>query len=85
MVKQEQLTVDQEINKLVEKLTSDFQSRLIKIVDRHTKRALREQATQLKTASRSTKSKPTTEVVNNRRARKHSSPSPSDDSDSDSE
>lgn len=62
MSRQSQPTVEQEISKLVEKLSSDFQTKLVKIIDRHTKRVLREQATQLKTATRSTKPTPVRKI-----------------------
>ena len=66
--KREQLTVDQEIEKLIKKLCGEFQTRLARIIERNTKRVLREQAVQLKTATRSTKpvtkpvAKPVTKV-----------------------
>ena len=44
-----ELSTEQEIDRLVDKLAEDFKKRLHKLVERHTKKQLREQSSQLKT------------------------------------
>ena len=54
MSKKQQLSVEEEIEKLVDKLTDDFKTKLVKIVGRHEKKLLRDQASQLKAATKTT-------------------------------
>ena len=62
MSKQQKMGIEDELATLVDKLCDDFKSKVSKIVARHEKKVLSDQAKQFKTATKTTKPKAVAET-----------------------
>jgi hypothetical protein len=51
----QQLTVDEEMNRLVEKMADDFKFKLSRLFSKYQKKSLKEQAVQLRTSTQTTR------------------------------